>query len=251
MRLGNRIQQRRKELGLSRSDLAKALGVTVSAVSNYEGSISFPKEPVLLKLFDALETDPNSLLRDSFKGGDEIVTDAERRMLAQYRRLTPTGREAVRDLLASLSAWQDEMESPRVSQEVRQIPLYRSPAAAGYTSPVFGEDFDYIPVRDGVPQAAEYAVRIRGDSMEPWILDGAVVYVNRDPLRPGDVGIFCVDGEMFCKQYCRDPAGVTYLFSLNRNRADADLTLMPTGGRSLICLGRVILRTVPLPGKAL
>ena len=27
-------------------------------------------------------------------------------------------------------------------EEPRQIPLYRTPAAAGYASPVYGEDFD-------------------------------------------------------------------------------------------------------------
>lgn len=249
MRFGNRIQQRRKELGVSRAELAKRLGVTLSAISNYEGSISFPKEPILLKLFDALETDPNNLFQDSFQGGDTTVSESEQRLLGQYRRLSGTGRETVRELVDSLSAWQEEMESVRPDRAPRQIPLYRSPAAAGYTAPVFGEDFDYIPVSDGVPASAEYAVRVQGDSMEPYIRDGAVIYVNRDPLRPGDVGIFCVDGEMFCKQYYRDMAGVTYLFSLNRERADADLTLMPSGGRSLICLGRVILRSPPLPGS--
>lgn len=54
--------------------------------------------------------------------------------------------------------------------------------------------------------------------MIPVIADGSIVYVNRDPLRAGDVGIFCVDGDMFCKQYYKDPAGVVYLFSLNRAR---------------------------------
>lgn len=84
---------------------------------------------------------------------------------------------------------------------------------------MFGEDFDYIQVDESVPQAAEFAVRIQGDSMIPVIADGSVAYVNRDPLRAGDVGIFCVDGDMFCKQYYKDPAGVVYLFSLNRARA--------------------------------
>ena len=52
--------------------------------------------------------------------------------------------------------------------------------------------------------------------MEPYIQDGSVAYVNRDPLASGDVGIFCVDGEMLCKQYVRDQLGMVYLFSLNR-----------------------------------
>ena len=85
--------------------------------------------------------------------------------------------------------------------------------------------------------------------MAPYIPDASVVYVNRDPLADGDVGIFCVDGEMFCKQYYKDPAGTVYLFSLNRARADADILLMPGGSRSLVCLGRVMLHTLPLPGR--
>ena len=52
-----------------------------------------------------------------------------------------------------------------------------------------------------------------------------MVYVNHDPLQSGDVGIFCVDGDMLCKQYYRDPLGMVYLFSLNRARADADVVL--------------------------
>ena len=134
-------------------------------------------------------------------------------------------------------------------EEPRVIPLYRSPAAAGYAAPVFGEDFDYLTVQGDVPPAAEFAVRIQGDSMEPFLRDGGVAYVNHDPLRSGDAGIFCVDGEMFCKQYYRDPLGMVYLFSLNRKRTDADILLPPESGRSLVCLGRVMLHTMPLPGK--
>ena len=54
---------------------------------------------------------------------------------------------------------------------------------------------------------------------------------------------------MFCKQYYKDPVGSVYLFSLNRARSDADILLMPDGGRSLICMGRVMIHTLPLPGK--
>ena len=154
-------------------------------------------------------------------------------------------------ILAPCPYWaRDEVEETGPEkQEPRVIPLYRNPAAAGYASPVFGEDFDYIPVTEDVPQAAEFAVRISGDSMAPYIADGSVVYVNRDPLREGDVGIFCVDGDLFCKQYYKDPAGVVYLFSLNRKRADADVILPPSGSRGLVCFGRVILHPLPLPGR--
>ncbi|CAN4012119.1 Thioredoxin, partial [Dysosmobacter welbionis] len=47
--------------------LADRLGVTPSTVSNYETGVSFPKEEMMLRLFDCLETDPNTLFQDSFR----------------------------------------------------------------------------------------------------------------------------------------------------------------------------------------
>ena len=83
--------------------------------------------------------------------------------------------------------------------------------------------------------------------MTPYIADGSIVYVNHDPLQNGDVGIFCVDGDMLCKQYCRDGFGMVYLFSLNRARADMDVVFHRGSGRSLTCFGRVMLHNLPLP----
>lgn len=250
MSFGERIKYRRGELKLSRADLAERLGVSSSAISNYENGVSFPKEDVMLRLFDSLETEPNILFQDSYRGGGQVMSGPEQALLRQYRGLSPMGRESVRSVVEALCSYRDELEAAQPEpREPRVIPLYRTPAAAGYASPVFGEDFDYISVTDEVPQAAEFAVRISGDSMVPFIADGSVVYVNRDPLRAGDVGIFCVDGDMFCKQYYKDPAGVVYLFSLNRRRADADVILTPSGSRSLVCFGRVIMHALPLPGK--
>ena len=152
--------------------------------------------------------------------------------------------------MEALCSYRDELEAAQPEQrEPRVIPLYRTPAAAGYASPVFGEDFDYISVTDEVPQAAEFAVRISGDSMVPFIADGSVVYINRDPISNGDIGIFCVDGDMLCKQYCRDERlGIVYLFSLNRRRSDADVVLTASSGRTLVCFGRVMIHACPLPG---
>lgn len=250
MTFGDRVRARREELQLSRAQLAKRLGVTTSAVSNYEIGISFPKEEILLRMFNALHSEPNELFQDSFYGGGRVLNTKERTLIKRFRDLSPLGRDAVMSLMDALRAYREELEEhPNGEPEQRMIPLYENPAAAGYASPVFGEDFDYLPVTDDVPPAAEYAVRISGDSMTPYIQDDSIVYVNRDPIGQGDVGIFCVDGEMFCKQYRQDASGTVYLFSLNRNRADADIVLTPGSGRTAVCMGRVILQTPPpLPG---
>ena len=159
MSFGERLKARRGELKLSRGELAERLGVSASAVSNYENGLSFPKEEVMLRLFDSLESGPEQML------------------LRQYRSLSPLGRETVHSVVEALCAYRrNETGEDAGKKSKRMIPLYRTPAAAGYAAPVFGEDFDYIPVTEEVPQAAEFALRISGDSMMPYIADGSVVY---------------------------------------------------------------------------
>ena len=167
MNFGKRMQARREELGLSQLTLARQLGVSQSTVGNYEAGISFPKEEILLRLFDCLETDPNTLFQDSFQGGAQVLSPSEQRLVEQYRALSPAGRESVQAVMEALRSYQAELEHTAPHQEPRVIPLYRTPAAAGYASPVFGEDFDYLTVGDDVPRGAEFAVRIQGDSMAP------------------------------------------------------------------------------------
>lgn len=249
MKFGDRMREQREALGLSRAELADQLGITLSAVGNYEKSVSFPREEILLRLFDCLQTDPNTLFQDSFCSGGRVLTNQEDALVRDYRGLSRKGKETVHAVVEALCAYRDDLEQGHAEAAPKVIPLYRSPAAAGYAAPVFGEDFDYLEVTEEVPAAAEFAVRIQGDSMSPWIPDESVVYVNHDPLKAGDVGIFCVDGDIFCKQYFKDPAGIVYLFSLNRARADADVVFGPGSGRSLVCFGRVIFHAPPLPGK--
>ena len=54
MSFGEQLRKRREELGISRVELAGRLGISRSAVGNYETGVSAPKEEVLLRLFDAL-----------------------------------------------------------------------------------------------------------------------------------------------------------------------------------------------------
>ena len=127
-----------------------------------------------------------------------------------------SGRQTVHTLVDALDIMVAEEQRLRPRQERRTIPLYQSPAAAGFAAPVFGEDYTLVPVEGDVPPGAELAVRIQGDSM-------------------------------LCKQYYRDGFGMVYLFSLNRARADMDVTFHRDSGRSLTCFGRVMIHGQPLP----
>ena len=247
MSFGEQLRRRREELHISRNELADTLGISRSAIGNYETGISTPKEDVLLRLFDALQIDPNYLYSGSYRH-TVTYSEEERRLVEKYRDLPLTARQTVNGLVEALSNFREEVEGQRPAAQKRMIPLYASPAAAGFAAPVFLEDYELIEVTGAVPQGAELAVRIQGDSMAPYIADGGVVYVNHDPLQNGDVGIFCVDGDMLCKQYYRDPLGMVYLFSLNRERSDMDVVFRSGSGRALTCFGRVMMHALPIPG---
>ena len=64
MGIGKRIKEARERLGLTQCQLADKIGVTPSAITNYEKETSHPKEQVLYKLIDALGVDANYLFQD-------------------------------------------------------------------------------------------------------------------------------------------------------------------------------------------
>lgn len=64
MGVGSRIQERRRELDMSRSELANLVGITPSAIANYENSVSYPKKEILIALMATLQVDANYLYRD-------------------------------------------------------------------------------------------------------------------------------------------------------------------------------------------
>ena len=172
-------------------------------------------------------------------------SEEERKVARDYAALDYHGKRIVKVVISEEQKRMTDAQrkgSESKLQQTRIIPVYYTPAAAGMASPAAGEDFDYIEISEQTSGNADFAVKIDGDSMEPYIMDGSIVYVNRMPLENGDIGIFYIDGDMLCKQYYKDTEGNVRLLSLNRSRADADRYISASDSDSvLICYGRVIL----------
>ena len=62
MSLGDRLRQRRQEMGFTRPQLAAKICVTPSAIANYENGISTPKPDILISLINVVEVDALSLI---------------------------------------------------------------------------------------------------------------------------------------------------------------------------------------------
>lgn len=67
-------------------------------------------------------------------------------------------------------------------------------------------DDEYIEMREfpanEIPDGADFAITVSGNSMEPVYFDGDLVWVQQcNALRVGDIGIFNYDGEGYIKVY--------------------------------------------------
>ena len=84
--------------------------------------------------------------------------------------------------------------------------------------------------------------------MEPYIKDGDVVYVRKtQEINVGDVGIFSVDGAMYCKMYIVDKDGCVILASVNPEMRHTNVRVDSDSGADVVCFGRVILEEAIQP----
>ena len=98
MSFASRLRQAREQAGITQLDLAKKLGVTKSAIGNYENGVSSPKWDVLLKIFDVLHVEPNFLYQDSFaldSHETRTLTPQQSALLAAFDELNEEGQDKV------------------------------------------------------------------------------------------------------------------------------------------------------------
>ena len=248
MSFGRRLKERREAANLTQKDLGVLLGVSGNAIGNYEKGISSPNADALYKVFDILHCDANYLFQDEMQAlSENTPSPAEMEHIKKYRALDEHGKDMVDTVLEKELARVNEPDTVVELHPEKVIPLLGNSYAAGDGEPDFGNFWEDYAVPADSP--ADFAIRISGDSMEPWIPDGSIQLCTRVAPRDGDVGAFLIDGEYLCKQVCMDVAGTLHLFSLNRERRDKDRHIPRDEiERQVMCFGTVIMKQrVPLP----
>lgn len=97
MGIGYRIKEARERKGLTQTELGALIGVTGSAITNYEKETSHPKEQIIYRLMETLNVDANYLFQDAvkIKSLQNDVTLAEYDYIKKYRGLDSHGKEMV------------------------------------------------------------------------------------------------------------------------------------------------------------
>ncbi len=98
-----------------------------------------------------------------------------------------------------------EVPLQEVKSNLARMKVYNDQASAGignYLTDDSDEDYEILSFpADEVPSRADFGIRISGDSMEPDIEDGEIVWVEQQPsVDPGEIGIFVLNNESFCKR---------------------------------------------------
>ncbi len=233
MSFGTRLRERREALGLKQGELGKLLGITGSAIGNYENGISSPKADVLYQVFDVLKCDANYLFQDEMQELEiERFSVPEIGLIKKYRALDQYGQNTVNAVLdAELNRCTEQKQRP--SHTVNLIPFLRSlqPVSAGTGAYLGPEEFETIFVEENeLTRRASFGVPVRGDSMEPLYHDGDILVVEgAEDVNIGEIGVFTVNGDGYVKK-----RGDGVLISLN-----PDYAPIPITGDSW-CNGKVI-----------
>lgn len=203
----SRLRDLLDENQCSQALLARSAGVSPAVISKYLNDVD--KEPlfhIVAKIAQYFDVSPEWLggmsdVKNPFQKG--TITDI-------YFKLSNTGKNELYNYGEYLLTKEQRCMEESVTYE---LPLKGKTAAGqpiGYGDP----SFETIAVKV-IPKGANFALCVAGDSMEPLISDGAVVFVKEQSVAEnGEIVIAEVDGAVTCKKfYTQD--GIIELRSVN------------------------------------
>ena len=226
------IKKLKKDKGFTNESLSKKSGISLGTLNKLlSGATSDPKLSTLFALAEALDCSLD-MLTGSRKEPASVLSKG---LSFQYGALDETGKRAVDDTIRREYERVKRAERPYSldSPAVRRLPLYHIAVSAGTGSYLSGDDYQEISVYSNAKtDAADFAVRVCGDSMMPRYLPGDILLVMKsDGIEKGELGIFSLNGEAFFKKY-----GGDRLISLNPAYRD----ILLGEHDEIVCFGRVI-----------
>lgn len=207
--IGETLRELRKQNNLQQFEVVALLNkmgleINKQKISRWETNKNNPTIPqfiALCKLYGVKDihkvfgqNDYSELVYDLNKEGREKLED--------YKQL----------LIASGKYAPHKAETKIVPFPRRTAPLYDIGASAGTGQFLDSNHYEMIEVPNEVPADATYALHVCGNSMEPTLFDGQIIWVHQQPtLNNGEIGIFYLDGEAFVKEYCCNENGVSLI----------------------------------------
>ena len=218
MTLGEKIRFYRKRADITQAELGKLLGVQDSAVSKWEkGRVDNLTISQIQTMAEVFQVSPMDLAGWGRESDRADAGDRALRVAKLYGLASAHEREIIDLMLKPYESKLGEIvpDSKTVPFPAKKRPrrdgfedldVYDQPSAAG-----LGNYLD-VPVSQReqypagiIPTGTSFGIVISGDSMQPRIANGATAFVQAAPaLDHGEVGIFVLNGQSYCKQLVID-----------------------------------------------
>jgi len=215
--IGNTLAELRKAKKFMQKDVAAKLanyGINISSktVHNWEKGLAMPNSQQFLALCDIL-------------GVDDVLYQFSGTQRGVLAGLNQEGRRKARefiDLLFQIKAYRDEPEDDSTDSP-RLLRLFDIPVSAGAGNFLDDSSYEMIKAPAYVPITADFALKVSGDSMEPMLQDGQIIWIKeQQALSSGEIGIFTYGGDVYCKELVID-GGMFFLRSLNSAYDDIEI----------------------------
>lgn len=198
--IGTRIRGLREKKNMTQTELSEYLGMkTYTTVSKWESDDNFPKGKDLKKLAELFGVSSDYLLGLSQDTSPSSISDI-------YNKLEPPRQEKVYNF-AEEQLEEQQKEKVLEFPNKEKIPtVHNSASAANPTELAYGDTVVEEEEFERVPNNADFAVPIIGDSMEPVIRNGQFVFVKEQPdVEDGEIAIVELDGDgVTCKEIYKD-----------------------------------------------
>ena len=237
MSMVDRICELAHEKGISISALEKTLGLGNGIIGKWRKQS--PSCDKLKLVADYLNATIDYLLTGKKECSSTAnLTPDEHELLQYFKKLSDKSKGIVLGRAEQLAELEDPIanEPEQVEEPTIQIKhsYYRVSAGTGFDLPE-GDNWEMIDIPD-TPEArkADFAITIKGNSMEPVYFDGDIVLVKQQPaVELGEIGIFNIENNGYIKKF-----GGDRLISLND--AYDDIILSEYDEDRNHCLGKVI-----------
>ena len=260
-----RIKQIKSEKKITNDELSRLSGIPLGTLSKLLAGLSDSvKLSNMIAICEALGCSIDYVVSGIPENTNNFTLDGnEIRLIEEYRRLDSHGKELLmlvagkeRERVSSTEYPQAQPAAPLFARETptavvtapiasrykqsgagrvtkRSIPLYDLPVSAGIGEYLDGDAAETVSITvSESTAAADFALRISGNSMEPKYHDGDVLLVqNADGVEVGESGIFVLDGAGYFKVY-----GGDCLISLNPEYG----RIMLKDFESVSCIGKVL-----------
>ncbi|MBO1126190.1 helix-turn-helix domain-containing protein [Enterococcus faecalis] len=192
------ITDLRKQKKMTSTELAEKVGIAKSAMSRYENRTrQFPVNKIS-DFAKALETSPEYLLGFEEEPLSQILTKINE----------TSAKLATKRQKNVLIFAEKELDKQNLETEIRNrkvVPLVGKTAANPAVLEYGDVDIEQHSFAH-VPEGADCAINIQGDSMEPLIKDGSIVFYKKQcDVENGEIAIVEIDNDgVTCKKVIKD-----------------------------------------------